>query len=79
MSEEDHDRLLRIEMQVGRIVSDAESEKDTRRRRNQSIETRFEQVESRLRALEEWKWKAIGVTSVLGGLGATMIDFLVKK
>jgi hypothetical protein len=41
-------RLTEIQMQIGRLVSDAESEKEFRKERNREIE-------KRLRDLEKWR------------------------
>lgn len=46
-----HDRLLRMELQVGRLVSDAESEKRTRQEVNRSIHEKFQTLGERVAKL----------------------------
>lgn len=65
-----HDRLLKMEHQVGRLVSDAESEKDTRARTNNDFE-------SRLRKLEKGFYTAIGICIVVN-IGIAVILALIK-
>lgn len=60
----DEERLIRIEMQLNRLVADAESEKELRKERTKDIY-------NRISALERWKasWSGILVTiSVLSAL-----------
>jgi len=59
------ERLVRLEMQVGRLVSDAESEKDTRRRVSEAINHRFVVSEDRVRSLERTIWMASGAVAVI--------------
>lgn len=40
------------DLQMGRLVSDAESEKETRKRSNERIDLRFNEFDQRLRAVE---------------------------
>lgn len=61
-----HERLLEhritaLEEQMKRLVSDAESEKETRRRANKSIEENFKNVNTRLVSIERTLWMALGV------------------
>jgi hypothetical protein len=44
MNERLSDRLLKAELQIGRLVSDAESEKDTRARRNDGIDQEIKKI-----------------------------------
>lgn len=48
------ERVVRLEVQMGRVVSDIESEKSTRSRTNSDHE-------ERLRAIEKTIWKASGL------------------
>ncbi len=59
------ERIVRMETQVGRLVSDAESEKDTRRRANETIEKRFTATDERLHKLERTIWTATGALAVI--------------
>jgi len=59
------ERIVRLETQVNRLVSDAESEKDTRRRVSDSINQRFVVSEDRVRSLERTIWMASGAVAVI--------------
>ena len=59
------ERIVRLETQVSRLVSDAESEKDTRRRVSDSINQRFIVSEERVRSLERTIWMASGAVAVI--------------
>lgn len=61
----EHDDLIRLDTQVKRIISDIDSEKDTRKRRNTSIDERLEKVNRRLDKHEIWFALAIGGGAVL--------------
>lgn len=61
-------RLKGIELQLGRIESDVESEKDVRKRRNDGID-------SRLLELEKWQAKWGGALIALG-IVATIVSLL---
>lgn len=65
MEERDHDMLIAHEQQINRIVADAESEKDTRRRVNVHIEERLTRIYDALSKHERWFWMAIGGGSVI--------------
>jgi len=68
-------QLAEIKLQIGRLVSDAESEKEFRKKRNDDFE-------KRLRALEDWKSEIHGklvVTLTIGGLVWTAIIAVVVK
>jgi hypothetical protein len=69
------ERVVRMETQVGRLVSDAESEKDTRRRVNQDIDKRFTATDARLSKIERTIWTAAGALAVI----IFAIEFVVKK
>lgn len=61
--------LAEIKMQLGLIVADMESEKDTRKRRNEGID-------NRLREIEDWKNKQQGkmiATIVIVGIVWTVL------
>ena len=47
-----HDRILRLELQVGRLVSDYESEKRTRSDAHRSIHNKLEKYAERITILE---------------------------
>ena len=59
------ERIVVLKMQVERLVSDAESEKDTRRRVNQGIEARFVATEGRLGKIERTIWTAAGALAIV--------------
>lgn len=52
MGDDITERLVRIEEKIGRLVSDAESEKETRSRANAFAENRMKSIEARLQELE---------------------------
>jgi hypothetical protein len=54
------ERIVKLETQMGRLVSDAESEKETRRRVATAINERFLVSDERVRQLERTIWKASG-------------------
>lgn len=64
-------KLQGLEFQVGRLVSDAESEKEFRKQRNREIE-------DRLRDLEQWKSELNGKLVVIGILGTILASIIVK-
>ncbi len=72
------ERTVRLETQVGRLVSDAESEKDTRRRVAESINSRFIVSEDRVRDLERTIWKAAGAITVISALVVIVVNVLMK-
>ncbi len=61
-------KLERIELQVGRLVADAESEKEVRRDRNKEIDRR-------LASLEKWQAQWGGALIALGVI-ATIISLI---
>ena len=62
------ERLVRAESQIGRLVSDAESEKDTRKRSNTYINGRLDQIDTRFRTIERTIWFSAGAVGVIIGL-----------
>ena len=72
------ERTVRLETQVGRLVSDAESEKDTRRRVAEAINSRFIVSEDRVRDLERTIWKAAGAITVISALVVIVVNVLMK-
>ena len=63
---DDHsERLVRVETQIARLVSDAESEKDTRRRANEWINKKFEAQENRFTKIERIIYFSSGAVAVL--------------
>lgn len=75
MDEKQHSQILmklqKLELQINRLVSDAESEKEFRKQRNREIE-------ERLRKLEEWKSELTGKLVVIGILGTILASIIVK-
>lgn len=68
-------KLQALEFQIGRLVSDAESEKDFRKQRNNEIDRR-------LRELELWKseihGRIIATVSIIGLVWGALIAIIVK-
>lgn len=50
---EELERRVRLQEQVSRLISDAESEKEARRRTNQDIAMNFKAVDERLKSIEQ--------------------------
>lgn len=61
----DDARLVRLETQVERVLSDIESEKGTRTRVNVEITKRFDDLEKRVRIVERNIWLASGAITVV--------------
>ncbi len=68
-------KLQELQWQVGRLVSDAESEKEFRKQRNAEIE-------KRIRELEQWKseihGKIIASVAIIGLIWGVLIAVIVK-
>lgn len=56
----DHDKLVELDVQVKRIVSDAESEKETRRRNNISLWQAIQEHGRQLSVLQRSFWICFG-------------------
>ena len=59
------ERVVRLETQLGRLVSDSESEKDTRRRVNEHFEKKLDSFNERMRKIEHSIWMAAGAVGIL--------------
>lgn len=78
MDEKQHSQILmklqKLELQINRLVSDAESEKEFRKQRNREIE-------ERLRKLEEWKSELHGrivvSVSIVGLVVTALISLII--
>lgn len=69
-----HERVLTVELQLGRLVSDTISEKGTRSRMNEHFDKRLTGVEKQL-------WKIAGGLAVLQivlGLTLVLVEILKK-
>lgn len=79
MDEKQHTEILmklqNLEFQVGRLVSDAESEKEFRKQRNMEIE-------KRLREIEQWKseihGRIVASVAIIGLFWGVLIAIVVK-
>lgn len=66
MGTETHEvRIAILETQMGRIVSDIESEKDTRARVNSEIMESLRAIDSAQRKTEKIIWSGLGALAVL--------------
>lgn len=72
------ERIVRLETQMARIVSDAESEKGTRRRVADAIDKRFLVSEERVRQLERTIWMASGTAAGVVAIVVFLINLLMK-
>jgi len=72
------ERLAVLRIQVDRLVSDAESEKETRRRVADAINHRFVVSEDRVRDVERTIWKAAGAITVISALVVIVVNVLMK-
>lgn len=75
MDEKQHSEILMqlqaLKFQVDRLVSDAESEKEARKRRTT-------ETEQRLKDLELWKSELTGKLVVIGIVGTIIASLIVK-
>ena len=58
-------KVVQIEEQLARLVSDAESEKDTRRRVNDGISNQLREIDARQTKLERIIYMGLGGLAVL--------------
>jgi hypothetical protein len=58
-------RVTILEVQVGRLTSDVESEKATRARSNADLIARFDKLDDRLRISEKWIAMGAGAIALL--------------
>jgi flagellar motor component MotA len=67
------ERLIRMEAQINRLVSDAESEKNVRRDRNKDIDKRLSEIE---KWIAKWggAFVALGIVATL----LSIIGFVIK-
>lgn len=76
------ERLVRLETQVARLVSDADSEKDTRKRVNVEITRRFDRLDIIVQSINDQmnrgKGFAIGMLFAAGGVGAALTTAVSK-
>ncbi len=72
------ERISKLEWQTGRLVSDAESEKETRRRVADAINQRLIVSEDRVRDVERTIWKAAGAITVISALVVIVVNVLMK-
>lgn len=74
-------KLAEIDFQVGRLLSDAQSEKDTRKRRNDGFDMHLEKVRDDISFIKEWISKVEGIMLVLkviiGILSAVIIALII--
>ena len=76
------ERLVRAETQIARLVSDAESEKDTRKRVNTEITRRFDKLDELVSSINDQmnrgKGFALGMLFAAGGVGAALTTAITK-
>lgn len=75
---EDHDRLIRLETQIERLVSDAESEKDTRARENARINQEIGGIRESLNATNKLAYIGMGIMLALQFLVPLMLLKLAR-
>ena len=71
------ERLVALETQMKRFISDVESEKDTRRRSNAAIFDRFDRFDDRMRRMEHMIWTAAGATGIIVSIVVFVANALV--
>lgn len=77
----DHDRLIRIETLLDRVIADLAEMKSNLLTRVESLETHkitkedHEILENRVGNLENWRWYIIGIGSVL----IIVIDYAIRN
>lgn len=67
-------RVTALEVQVSRIVSDIESEKDTRARANRDVVSELKSIDERLRSIERKAAMLIGAFAI----GELILRLFVK-
>lgn len=67
-----------MDLKIGRIVSDIESEKDTRARVNEDWKHDLMVIRKDLRAIEKNVWIGIGIITTLQFIVPLLINFLRK-
>lgn len=72
------ERILKLEWQVGRLVSHLESEKGTQQRVADAINERFHVSDERLRNVEHTIWKAAGAITVISALVVIAVNIIMK-
>jgi len=72
------ERVAILEAQVVRLVSDAESEKGTRRRMNEFFDGKLTLLDDRQRKMERTMWQASGAVSVIVSLVVIVVNILAK-
>lgn len=72
------ERIAKLEWQMARLVSDAESEKETRRRVAEAIDRRFIVSEDRVRDVEKTIWRAAGAVSVIVFIIVAAVNIVMK-
>lgn len=74
--------LTRLEGQVNRIVSDAESEKEFRKERNNNIDRQLTDMRAEISELKQWKAELHGrivvTVSIASVIATGLIALLVK-
>lgn len=75
-------KLAEIKGHIERLVSDAESEKDTRRRRNESFDRELHDLRQEVYKLKEWKSNMQGrllvTITVASGVWGVIVAVLLK-
>jgi hypothetical protein len=78
----DHDLLIRLSTQSEAIVSTLKDIKEVQVTQGAAYDSRLgalgSNVDSRLRTLEEARWKALGAASVLGALFGFLAQIFLK-
>ena len=76
------ERLVRTETQIARLVADADSEKDTRKRVNTEITRRFDKLDDLVSSINDQmnrgKGFAIGMLFAAGSVGAAITTAISK-
>lgn len=78
MDERD-ERWIRAMLEIGSKTTDARLssiEKDIKEV-NEDVSLAKRDYESRLRSLEEFKWKAVGAAAIVGGIAGVSASFLL--
>jgi len=64
----DHDLLIRLDENVKELI-----------RRFEAFTTTQTDHETRLRSLEQWKWRMVGMAAGAGAIGSFLINWLKSK
>lgn len=82
MGKDEQIRIAELEGQIGRFISDIESEKATRKRRNEGFDTDNKELRKEINDLKEWKSNIQGrmaIAAIVWAFVQAIIIWLITK